>query len=154
MTVDVFASIEKEYSASKVNEQRFINYLNQTFKTQKFKPNNRYDFFDVRCRKNKVSSYFELKSRRNNLNTFPTTIIGTDKVNYAKRKIAKGLLKNKIRKYVYVFEFQKKYYYLEHNDELFSTFKTKMITRRDRNVTKEHIEIPIKYLKPLSELNF
>lgn len=148
----VQASIEKEYSASKVNERHFVDYLNKTFKTQTFKPNSRYDFFDVRCKKNKVSSYFELKSRRNKINTFPTTIVGTDKVKYAQNKISKGLSKNKIRKNYYVFEFLNKYYYLEHNDKLFSTFKTKLITRRDRNVTKEHTEIPVNLLKPISEL--
>jgi len=144
---DVQASINVELKRATLNEQRLLHFLNtnttRTFKKTK----NEFDCFDLRSKSNGSTIYIELKTRFIPKDKYPTTIIGTNKIQHATKKGEK-----KHRQFIYIFEYNKKYFFIEHSTKLFSTFQTRIITRQDRQVSKLHTEIPVKLLKPISEL--
>jgi hypothetical protein len=92
----------------------------------------RYDFQD------NIYKY-ELKSRNNNYNKFPTTIIPSDKI------IDKNL--------ILLFNFYDGLYYIEYNDWDFSNFGRNIFCREKRigynDKPKEYIFIPIESLKKI-----
>lgn len=84
---------------------------------------------------------YEIKSRRNNHDKYPTTIVPVSKV----RNIKKDRL-------VFVFNFLNGLYYIEYNSNIFSKYEIKMVEAvRKRNgivgkTLEPHFEIPIKDL--------
>lgn len=104
--------------------------------TKELYPNNKYckwDFEDA------TGVKWELKSRRNTYNRYPTTIIPCHKTN--NNDTEKGLY--------FVFQFTDGDYYIAYNAELFATFATRMI--KINRVGKYdpptlHWEIPIELL--------
>ena len=101
-----------------------ITLINYTF--------NQYDFKSV-----KTNTIYELKSRRNDYNTYPTTIIGQDKINDAYNNI-------------FLFNFNNdELYYIKYDKELFKQFEVNLFRRYDRgkiDKEKEYIYIPIEFL--------
>lgn len=87
-----------------------------------------YDFYDDEYK-------YELKSRNNKYETYPTTLICCNKLS---------------DKTIYLFNFQNGLYYLEYDEELFSTFERKPFKRNPRegisDYEKEYIFIPIEHL--------
>jgi len=83
----------------------------------------------------------ELKSRRCNSFTYPTTIIGINKF--------KNIDPNK--KYILLFSFTDFVLYIEYDEPLFNTFEIKTITRRDRGriESSKYFHIPIQLLNPI-----
>jgi len=78
---------------------------------------------------------YELKSRTNNLNKFPTTMITLNKI-------------DKTKPLILLFKFTDKLTYIEYNETLFNTFEVKQFSRANQKYDeKDHIYIPIKYLK-------
>jgi len=78
---------------------------------------------------------YELKSRKNNLNKYPDTMITMNKLLSAQ----KGL--------ILLFNFTDHLAYIEYDEALFSTFKTQNFSRAKLDWDKkEHIFIPINLL--------
>ena len=82
----------------------------------------RFDFFDD-------NNKFELKTRTNNLNTYPTTIIGFDK------------LQSDI---ILLFQFTDQLAYIKYDAEQFKNYEVKKFTKY--KIPKDHIYIPVKDL--------
>jgi hypothetical protein len=88
-------------------------------------------------------THFEMKSRRNTKDCYPTTIIPTHKVMATDKK------------QVFIFHFTDKTCYIEYDEELFSTFAiTNRTTWRDGkyDVPVPHYDIPISALNDLEEI--
>jgi len=87
--------------------------------------------FDYEC----DTHFYELKTRTNTLNKYPTTMIGINKIE-AKKDI------------ILIFKYTDCLTYINYNKELFDTFEIKPF---DRNVKeknkKDYIYIPVQYLK-------
>ena len=137
-------SIQKDFQTGKKVEVKLLKKLNKLYNNSFVACANQYDLFDMV--NNDKNIYVELKSRRNQLNQYETTIIGTNKI---KKSIQHH--KNNISSY-YMFKFndKKSIYYIKFEPELFNTFKTEYITRHDRQTTKLHTHIPTDLLKKLN----
>jgi hypothetical protein len=78
---------------------------------------------------------YELKSRTNNLNKYPTTMITLNKI-------------DKTKPLILLFKFTDKLTYIEYDETLFNTFEVKQFSRAKQEWDeKNHIYIPIQYLK-------
>jgi len=89
---------------------------------------NKYDYIDNDYK-------YELKSRRNKYNQYPTTLIGYDKLTNSKT--------------IFLFNFIDGLYYINYEKELFDTFEKKPFVRNYRGVNdikKDYLFIPIEYL--------
>ena len=71
---------------------------------------------------------YELKSRTCSSNAFPTTIVGTNKLDYNE---------------VFLFNFTDGLYYIPYDKDKFKSYKTTLIKG------KPHLEIPVKDLSPI-----
>jgi hypothetical protein len=88
----------------------------------------KYDFSDDKYN-------YELKSRTNNLNKFPTTMITLNKIDKSKPLIL-------------LFKFTDKLTYIEYDETLFNTFEVKKFSRANLKYDEKlHIYIPIEHLK-------
>ena len=124
---------EVNFGVSKENE--LFEEIKVFFKDDNLeKTKDRFNHFDFKSDKILI----ELKSRRNNKNKYPTTIIGLDKVEAGINNIKEG------KKVYFVFNFTDEICYFELTEEY--DYKVVSITRYDRNQTKLHIEIPIEDL--------
>lgn len=88
-------------------------------------------------------THFEMKSRRNKKDTFPTTIIPVHKV------------MNTDKTQVFIFHFTDKTCYIEYDKEVFSKFAiTNRTTWRDGRYERPvpHYDIPITFLNDLEEI--
>jgi hypothetical protein len=121
-------SLEKDRKFGLSNEQPVIELLkihfceNITPSVGRYCP---YDGESPTCK-------YEIKTRRNKYNTYPTTIITVKKM-------------KTVGKLRFVFSFTDGLYYIEYNREQFSQFKTQDITRVGSKPNL-HILIPIEYL--------
>lgn len=103
------------------------NYFNRNI-IEHIEQYSKYDFSD------EIYNY-ELKSRTNNLNKYPTTMITLNKIDKSKPLIL-------------LFKFTDKLTYIEYDETLFNTFEVKQFSRAKKEWDeKNHIYIPIKYLK-------
>jgi len=108
----------------------------------KIRFNNEYHKYDF---ESDGGSVWEVKSRRNKKNTYPTTII----------PIHKSLI-TKNKPYYMVFNFVDVCCYIEYDEELFKTFNVKTIRCYRKGALPLpilHYEIPINLLKDLTPLN-
>ena len=124
--------IEHDYQFGRNKEGEVLDKMNDFFKDNIKQTSERYDTKDYCGEKYK----YELKSRRNKYNAFPTTIIPTD-------KIKEG------NEYVFLFNFTDGLYYIYYNAELFKTFKQGTFQRKDggqNNPNKVYWYIPIDQL--------
>ena len=122
---DLRMGADNEQSVLPLLEQHFGEQLNPT------KAYCSYDFESVT-----TNTKYELKSRRNTYNKYPTTIIAVNKCQ------VEGPL-------CFVFRFTDGLYYIYYNLELFSTFQIKQVrVYRDGiwGQTKAHYEVPIDML--------
>jgi len=89
----------------------------------------------------------ELKSRTFYMRTYPTTIVGTNKIRYIES--------NPDKSYYFCFAFTDGLYYLKYSKDLFSKFKKKKCERNDRGKTEsmEVLHIPIEYLTQIHKRN-
>lgn len=96
----------------------------------------KYDFYNK-----DTHTYFELKSRRINSDTYATTMIPADKIEENK-------------KIVFLFMFDDGLFSIEHNSDIFKTFEKKSFCRNDRNsencdFEKYYVYIPIEKLEKI-----
>jgi len=120
--------IDREYGKSKCQET--LNILNEYFKDDIEIINERFCSYDYKG----VKNIYELKSRRCNYNTYPTTLIGKDKI------------KDNI---IFIFNFIDGIYYIKYEEDKFNNYETKLFKRYDRgNIDREkdYLYIPIKDL--------
>lgn len=92
---------------------------------------NQYDFKSI-----KSNTIYELKSRRNDYNKYPTTMIARDKINDEYNNI-------------FLFNFNNtELYYIKYDKDLFKKFEVKPFRRTDRgfDILKEYVYIPIEFL--------
>jgi hypothetical protein len=124
--------IENDYQYGRKKEGEILEKMNQFFNDNIKQTCERYDSKDYLGEKYK----YELKSRRNKYNAYPTTIIPTDKVKEGTN-------------YVFLFNFTDGLYYINYDEELFKTFNKGMFERRDggqNNPSKVYWYIPIENL--------
>lgn len=98
-----------------------------------YKSVNKYDKYDF-INKDKNIIY-ELKSRRNSYNKYPTTLISLDKI-------------DKDYENIFIFNFTDGVYYIKYNEEQFNKYDIKLFKRIDRkqycnDKEKLYIYIPI-----------
>ena len=79
----------------------------------------------------------ELKSRRNTMMAYPTTLIPIHKIT------------NETQNLYFVFHFIDKLAYIKYEKDTFDTFKTCYITARGRDRGADHYLIPISLLKSI-----
>ncbi len=113
-------------------------HINKYFKTKVIKTikGHLFDYFDD-------NGYYELKSRRNTHNKYPTTIIGLNKIKYVEN--------NPNNTYHFLFWFSDGLYYIEYNKEQFSKYEITLGGRNDRGKVeiKDYLYIPITDLKKI-----
>lgn len=115
-----------------INQQKIVlplikNFFNRNIieHTEQYA---KYDFSDDQYD-------YELKSRTNTLNKYPTTMITLNKLQDSKPLIL-------------LFKFTDKLAYIEYDKELFKTFEVKQFSRAQlKHDEKLHIYIPIEHLK-------
>jgi len=91
------------------------------------------------------NKYLEIKTRTNNYNRYPTTMIPYNKIEFAKKS----------NKEVYfIFVFTDSIYYIKY-DNNFDNFEKKLYKRDDRidytDKEKDYIYIPITFLSPINK---
>mgnify|MGYP003624587314 CR=1 FL=1 len=144
--------LKEELKIGSLQEERLKGIIEKKYKVS-LKKLDQYNPMDFVCDK----FFVEIKSRRNKHDTYPTTIIGKNKIDYAKKylfSINQFAWEEDKFKVLYVFAFEDGDWFIEqkeHNDEWIDDCEVKEITRRDGVGTnnKEHLCIPIKFLSPL-----
>ncbi len=141
--------LEQELKKGTQEEERIRKIIDKKYKVS-LKKLDQYNCMDF------VSDKFmvEIKSRRNKLNTYSTTIIGKNKIDYCSRYL---FTMNQFAweedkfKVLYVFAFEDGDYFIEHDEKWIKECEVKKITRNDGVGTKdkEHYLIPVKLLSPL-----
>jgi len=124
--------MEKDYSYGRSKENEILEKMNSYFNDNIIQTEERFDTKDYLGEKYK----YELKSRRNNYETYPTTIIPCDKVKSGTN-------------YVFLFNFTNGLYYIYYEPELFKTFRSGTFSRTDNsqnNKNKLYWYIPIEKL--------
>jgi hypothetical protein len=125
-------SFFKDYQFGICKEFEILPLISNYFKSnivrssEKF---NKFDFYDDNCK-------YELKSRNNYYDTYPTTLIAVDKV-----------INDDI---IFLFKFMDGLYYIKYESSLFKTFEKKPFVRNQRtdykDIEKEYFFIPIEKL--------
>jgi hypothetical protein len=114
-----------------IEQSRLLPIIKEYFKKDIKEIENKYSPFDYECNE----CFYELKTRTNDKNKYPTTLIGVNKLDTNKQLIL-------------IFKYTDCLTYIEYEKELFDTFEIKKF---DRNVKeqnkKDYIYIPIKHLK-------
>jgi len=88
-----------------------------------------------------TTASYELKSRKINFKTYPTTCIASDKIN-----------PNHTKRQIYLFNFLDGTYFIEYDKDLFDSFEVKEFRRWRKGVDdkeKPYVYIPIDKLIPL-----
>jgi hypothetical protein len=116
-------------------EDDVMPLINTFFKREIKKHEERYSTYDFYDDKYK----YELKTRTNAYNTYPTTIVSVSKL--------------VVEKVIFLFKFTDGLYYIKYKKDLFDTFEKKMFVRTKReginDVEREHLFIPIDKLKKI-----
>lgn len=128
-------SYQKDYAMGIQSEKDILPQLNTYFKRNLTKTSERYCKYDF----NDDKGYkYELKTRNNTYSTYPTTIIGCDKLE---------------DKMIFLFKFTDGLYFIEYDQEQFKLFDKKLFIRNARtdykDIKKDYIFIPIKYLNKI-----
>lgn len=122
---------DKKYGDN--SENNIIDCIEKHFDTKITKTNGYYDLMDFYDDDN----YYEIKSRRNKYNQYPTTMIGYNKILYAQKSI---------KDVYFIFSFTDGNYYYKYNDN--DKFNINMGGRDDRGKEefKKYFYIPIENL--------
>lgn len=130
-----------DFDYGMISEKKNINILSEYFKMKLIKDPYRYAKFDFYNEDKSIM--FELKSRRNNKNTFNTTFMPVRKINYIKEENIPS------RRYFFVVKFLDALCYIEYNEELFKTFKITKEYIKHRNIYDNMYNIPIDKMKEI-----
>jgi hypothetical protein len=133
-------SKKEDLKMGEINESKHIDTLCEKFETELIKDTNKFSIMDWSNKSATV--YAELKSRRVNHNTYPTAIVGLNKINFCN---------DSTKTYYFAFSYQDGLYYIKFNKELFKTFEIKNMKisyRGDvgRTEVNDVIHIPVNLL--------
>lgn len=121
----------QDHKRGVIAQTRLLPIIRDFFKKDIKEIESKTATFDFECN----DYFYELKTRTNTKDKYPTTLIGCNKLISSKPIIL-------------IFEFSDYLTYIEYDKELFDTFQTKKF---DRNVKEQnkatYIYIPIEYLK-------
>jgi hypothetical protein len=128
-------SFKQDYYFGLKKEDELLPVIRSFFNRDIQKSTNKFERFDYSDEKYK----YELKSRNNEYNKYPTTLIPFDKV---------------CKRIIFLFHFTDGLYYIKYRKSKFNTFEKKMFVRNKRSdyndLQKEYIYIPIEYLKKIN----
>lgn len=127
---------DKDYAVGQQNELKNFKLMCENFDNE-LKHTSRFSLFDYESENTVV----ELKTRKCMSNTYPTTIVGTNKFD----KLNSG---DDIRSAYFVFEFIDGIYYWKYDKGQLDTFEMREYCRTDRGrfERRMHYSIPIKHL--------
>lgn len=122
----------EDYAFGTQKEDDITITLNNFFNDELVKPENKKSKYDFKGKE----TYYEVKSRTNSYNQYPTTMIAQNKI----------FTDNQI----FVFNFTDGIYYIKYDKEIFDTFERKPFKRAGRPDIKTfeslYIYIPIEQL--------
>lgn len=124
---------ESEYLFGIKGEIGLKEIIQDYFHTTELKKLSKFHPFDYKTN----TSYFEIKTRRTNINDFPSTLIGLNKFEFGEN------LPN-FEKCYFIFQFKDGIYYYKYEKNDINLYEQKHIYRRDRNCvsSKWHILLP------------
>lgn len=124
-----------DYKFGTAEEDRITPLLNDFFNREIKRSEDKFakhDFYDDEYT-------YEVKSRTNTYNKYPTTMITQDKI-----------FKQPNKKLILLFNFTDGLYYIEYDEEKFKTYESKMFSRAKVSWNeKPHVYIPIEHLSLL-----
>jgi hypothetical protein len=130
------SKFEIDYDFGKKWEKEILDKINIRWKKDEIlETKNLYSKYDYEGKKYK----YELKSRRNSYNQYPTTLIAKDKILNDKKQI-------------FLFNFTDGLYYIKYRESKFQNYKCKLFRRYDRgniDLEKFYYYIPIEDLKKI-----
>lgn len=116
----------------------------------------KYDVIDFYYETDDIFFEIELKSRRNTLKDYKTTILAKNKINYYIKNKNNKIYKPKQSVFFIIFGFQKdenrkeyEFYYIQYLKNDFSTFET---WQNPYENDKPYFLIPVEMLKPIDKL--
>jgi hypothetical protein len=120
---------KRDLSFGEQSEMEVIEVLSKAFDTELVK-NSQYASIDFASDTVEI----ELKSRNNEKDKYPTTIIPKSKIDYIKKY-------RMMKKYIFAFRFTDGLYYIEFKDEVFDKYECKMYKRLPRTgiIDKEQL---------------
>jgi hypothetical protein len=128
-------SYSTDYNKGCNDEIIVLPIITKFFNRDIKKTENRYSKFDFEDNEFK----YEMKSRNNKYNTFPTTLIPADKL------VCKNI--------IFLFKFFDGLYYIEYDEDTFKNFEKSQYCRNKRygynDKPKDYIFIPIECLKKI-----
>lgn len=129
---------KQEYAYGKQSQQDNLELLKQLVPNIVEIEDTFYPF-DFRDEDNTI--FIELKTRRNNKDKYPTTMVSHSKI----LKIEEG------NTYYFAFKFTDGLYYIKYEKELFDTFEIKIGGRNDRGIPEyeDYVYIPVELLTPI-----
>lgn len=128
---------KRDYETGMKGESEVYNIISNCWDDNIKKVENKYNSYDFEG----DSFIYELKTRNNKLNSYPSTLFPYDKIEKAK---------NQNKKLIILFYFTDGLYYITYNDTKFNNFPQKAFRRYDRgsrDILKQYIFIPIEKLK-------
>ena len=127
---------DRSYKFGKAEEEKVLPVIKQFFKSDIQEYPDRYahhDFFDDK-------QDYELKSRTNNMNAYPDTMITMDK------------MMNLTKPLILLFNYRDCLCYIEYSADRFAGYRKQMFARSKRDCDKkEHIFIPITDLEVIGK---
>lgn len=126
-------SFQRDYQYGLKNQKELLPKLEAFFKDNMIATESTFAKYDYVG----TTTDYELKSRNNMLNTYPTTCIAQDKIQTSDRK------------QIFIFHFLDGTYYIPYDKETFSTFEVKQFRRFRTGVNdklKDYVYIPIESL--------
>lgn len=126
-------NFESDYRFGELEEDRIHKTIEKRFGL--LTKMSRWDKHDFKNERYNI----EVKSRKCNYNTYPTTMITCNKV-----------VEEENKKLYFVFNFRDGIYYIRYREALFSTFEKKMFSRINEAFDeKQYFYIPIQLLKKI-----
>lgn len=114
-----------------VEQKALLPIIKEFFKKDIIEIENKLSPFDYECSK----YYYELKTRTNTKDKYPTTLIGRNKILGDKKSIL-------------IFKYTDCLCYIKYKKSLFDTFEIKKFDRNSKEPNKkDYIYIPIEHLK-------
>jgi hypothetical protein len=125
------SAFQQRYEIGKSSEGEVLPIIKEFFKDNTIEPTiNKLDRYDYKSK----SKNFELKTRTNKYNDYPTTMIGLDKCEINS---------------ILLFKYTDGLYYIEYNEEQFKKYQIKKFTKYVQK--KDYIYIPISDLKIIKQ---
>jgi hypothetical protein len=132
------ATFKKDYQDGKEDEIRVLPIITKYFNKDISLSSKKTDVYDF---KDTEGTVYELKRRNNRHNSYPTTIIGINKIQN--------------NNCILLFDFSDGLYFIKYDKTLFDTFQRNLFVRNKRldyhDVEKEYLFIPIDKLTLIDE---